>query len=74
MNVVVENKRGKIYSFVNRFFSLEVRFFSSDMKFRNNKNILIQQNNHLHGRSDIYIRLFKRLGVYISYNKHQFKK
>jgi hypothetical protein len=74
MNVVVKNKRGKIYSFVNRFFSLEVRFFGSDMKFRNNKNILIQRNNHPNGLSDIYIRLFKRLGVYISYNKHRFKR
>jgi hypothetical protein len=68
MNVVVENKRGKIYNFVNRFFSLEVRFFSSDMKFRNSKNFLIQRNRHLHGRSDIYIRLFKKIAFYISYN------
>jgi len=48
-------------------FKVEFLTFNKGAKLRNNSNFLFKLNRFTNDRSTIYIRLFKRVGLYISF-------
>jgi hypothetical protein len=48
-------------------FKVEFLTFNKGAKLRNKSNFLFKLNRFANDRSTIYIRLFKRVGLYISF-------